>query len=176
MLVARTDTRIPELGDNSDDDSLPDPNDDDGATHTNGLTKVLAAAGMTKVAGVNRDDSSGHGSQPWRSAVRKTDARGDFELPPKHHASWAGAVHRILKAYRDNDVRDANGRFLLAPGQTVDAAQLASLVDAARQQAADDSSRCLTGGALEPPATGGALRDWRFIAPGAGAGTPSAQP
>ena len=129
------------------------------------LGQALAAARITKVAGVNRDASSGHGSRPWRSAVRKTDARGDFELQPAHDASWAGAVHRILKAYQDNDVRDANGRFLLAPGKTVDAAQLASLVDAARQQAADGSSRCLTGGAIEPPATGGALRDSRFVAP-----------
>ena len=110
------------------------------------LREALTAASITNVTGVSRDDSSGHSGKPWRSAVRPTEARGDFQLPPAHHASWAGAVHRILKAYQDNDVRDASGRFLLAPGRTVNAAQLASLVDAARQLAADDSSRCSTEG------------------------------
>ena len=98
------------------------------------LPAALREAGIAdgRVPGVYRDDAGGHGACPWRSGIR----RGGFELVKGgRHPSYADAALRILEVYQAHPAYVATGRFKLAAGKHVNAAQLARLVEAARADA-----------------------------------------
>ena len=118
---------IVDKGDGSGDDPAP----------TN--TVALLAAALKQEAGIEdgrlpgayKDEADGHAGRPWRSHFR----REGFKLKGGRHPSHADAALRILEAYQAHPAYVTTGRFMLAAGKHVDAAQLALLVEAARADA-----------------------------------------
>ena len=84
-----------------------------------------------RLPGVYKDEKDGHAGCPWRSGIR----RDGFDVKGARHQSHAGAALRILEVYQAHPPYVATGRFTLAAGKHVDAAQLARLVEAARADA-----------------------------------------
>ena len=100
------------------------------------LAALLKEAGIKDglLRGVYEDGSNGHGTQPWKSSIR----RAGFEhVKGGRHASCAEASLRILEVYQGHPdyMYVASDRFVLAVGRRVNAEQLARLVDAARADA-----------------------------------------
>ena len=98
------------------------------------LAALLKEAGIKDglLRGVYEDAGDGHGTQPWRSSIR----RAGFEhVKGGRHASCAEASLRILEEYQQHPAYVASDRFVLAVGRLVNAEQLARLVDAARADA-----------------------------------------
>ena len=102
-------------------------------------TRQLAAAlrdeagiGTGVLPGVYHSADDGHASCPWRSGIRW---EGFEHVKGARHASEAEASLRILEAYQAHPAYVDSGRFTLAAGKHVDAAQLALLVEAARADA-----------------------------------------
>ena len=84
-----------------------------------------------RLPGAYKDEGDGHAGRPWRSHFR----REGFKLKGGRHPSHADAALRILEAYQAHPAYVTTGRFMLAAGKHVDAAQLALLVEAARADA-----------------------------------------
>ena len=97
------------------------------------LAALLKEAGIKdgRLPGAYEDEGDGHGTCPWRSSIR----RDGFKLKGGRHPSYADAALRILEVYQAHPDYVATGRFTLAAGKHVDAAQLARLVEAARADA-----------------------------------------
>ena len=104
-----------------------------------GVVHNLLAAALKQEAGIEegrlpgtyKDEGDGHAGCPWRSGIR----REGFKLKGGRHPSYADAALRILEAYQEHPASVAAGRFMLAAGKHVNAAQLARLVEAARADA-----------------------------------------
>ena len=107
-----------------------------------GLAAALRAEAVIadgKVPGVYKDEAGGHGACPWRSGIRR---EGFKHVKGGRHPSYADAALRILEAYQAHPAYVATGRFMLAAGKHVNAAQLARLVPPAQRTMCSCSARC----------------------------------
>ena len=96
------------------------------------LLKEEAGIADGRLPGVYNDEKDGHAGCPWRSAIRRD---GFEDVKGGRHPSYADAALRILEVYQAHPPYVEEGRFTLAAGKHVDAAQLARLVGAARADA-----------------------------------------
>ena len=99
--------------------------------HLAAALKEEAGIADGRMPGAYKDEKDGHAGCPWRSGIR----RDGFDVKNKRHPSYADAAVRILEVIQAHPPYVEEGRFTLAAGKHVNAAQLARLVEAARADA-----------------------------------------